>query len=90
MSQLWKTLLCCTLAAGTYWTAIAQGDCGFNPTPEQMEYLSRTRSQRQHADLRSNTTIRWIPIQFHECVATSGQNAQPELSYDYFTPCWPT
>lgn len=87
MSQLWKTLLCCTLAAGTYWTAVAQDGCGFNPTPEQMEYLSRTRSQRQHADLRSNTTIRWIPIQFHECVATSGQNAQPELSYDYFTPC---
>lgn len=88
MSHYWKTLLCCFLTTAAYLNLFAQESCGFKPTAEQIAHFDRTRLQRQQFNpLRSASSVRWIPIQFQECIATSGVNASPRISYDYITPC---
>ena len=43
MNQLFKTLLFCWLLNAFQTELSAQEACGTNPTPEQIEYLTRTR-----------------------------------------------
>ncbi len=58
------------------FTTTAQ-ECGTVPTPEQIEYLTRTREARQAFDItqiaddRYGTNIHWIPVQFQECIPSS-------------------
>lgn len=88
MSHYRKTLLACFLATAAYLNLFAQESCGFKPTAEQIAHFDRTRVQRQQFNpLRSASSVRWIPIQFQECIATSGTNATPRITYDYITPC---
>lgn len=88
MSHYRKTLLACFLAIAAYLNLFAQESCGFKPTSEQIAHFDRTRLQRQQFNpLRSASSVRWIPIQFQECIATSGTNATPRITYDYITPC---
>lgn len=88
MSHYRKTLLACFLAIAAYLNLFAQESCGFKPTAEQIAHFDRTRLQRQQFNpLRSASSVRWIPIQFQECIATSGTNATPRITYDYITPC---
>lgn len=88
MSHYRKTLLACFLAIAAYLNLFAQESCGFIPTAEQIAHFDRTRLQRQQFNpLRSASSVRWIPIQFQECIATGGTNATPRITYDYITPC---
>jgi hypothetical protein len=82
MSQLWKTVLGCVMATTVYLSAQAQESCGFEPTPEQIAHFDRTRVQRQQFSTLRSGTIHWIPIQFYEGIATSGQNATPRMNYE--------
>lgn len=76
MIHLLKTLLFCGIVSFFHTQLVAQ-DCGTNPTPEQIEFLTRTREARQAFDItqmaddRYGASIHWVPIQFQECLPTS-------------------
>ncbi len=58
--------------------------CHTEPTPAQIEYLSRNVSARMNfsgAQDRS-TGIRWVPMQFHECIPTPGSIPEITQAYD--------
>jgi hypothetical protein len=76
MNPFFKALLLCGVAISVQNGLSAQ-DCGTNPTPEQIEYLSHTREARQAFDIsqiaadRSGASIHWVPVQFQECLPTA-------------------
>lgn len=76
MIHLLKTLLFCGIVSFFHTQLVAQ-DCGTNPTPEQIEYLTRTREARQAYDVsqiatdRYGASLKWIPMQFHDCLNSS-------------------
>ena len=76
MTHFFKAILLVALVIIFQKPASAQ-DCGTQPTPEQIEYLTQTREARQAFDIaqwaedRSGTSIHWIPVQFQECLPTS-------------------
>jgi MAM domain, meprin/A5/mu/SprB repeat/Secretion system C-terminal sorting domain/Pregnancy-associated plasma protein-A len=76
MNHLIKLLLL-SLFAVSAQSKLAAQDCGTNPTPAQIEYLSKTRAARQAfdvsqiADDRYGASIHWVPVQFQECIPTS-------------------
>ena len=64
--------------ASLFFVVQASGqECGTIPTPEQIEHLTQTRLARQSYDAmsltqnRSGNTLKWIPVQFHECLLNS-------------------
>ncbi|MFN0215407.1 MAG: T9SS type A sorting domain-containing protein [Saprospiraceae bacterium] len=77
MNQVFKTLLFCWMLSAVQTVLSAQEACGTNPTPEQIEYLTRTRDARQAFDItqiaddRYGASIHWIPVQFQECIPTA-------------------
>jgi MAM domain, meprin/A5/mu/Secretion system C-terminal sorting domain/Pregnancy-associated plasma protein-A len=72
MPKIFKLLLCCLLAAGLQPVAQAQENCILLPTPEQIDYLNRTKEARQNFVEERTSAIRWIPVQFHNCVTSLG------------------
>lgn len=76
MIQLFKTLLFVGVLISVQSQLLAQ-ECGTHPTPEQIEYLTRTREARQAFDIsqvsddRYGTSLHWIPVQFQECLPTA-------------------
>ncbi len=72
-------------------TVLSAQECGTNPTPAQIEYLTNTRAARQAFDItqmaedRYGASIHWVPMQFHECLNSSTQ--WPEL-YDNDISAW--
>ena len=76
MIHLLKTLLFCGIVTFSHTQLVAQ-DCGTNPTPEQIEFLTRTREARQAFDVsqiatdRYGASLKWIPMQFHDCLNSS-------------------
>ncbi|MBK6993482.1 MAG: T9SS type A sorting domain-containing protein [Lewinellaceae bacterium] len=76
MNHLLKAFLFCGIAISTQTQLTAQ-DCGTNPTPAQIEYLTQTRVARQAFDItqladdRSGAPIHWVPVQFQECIPFS-------------------
>lgn len=82
MSQFKKALLCLLFMSTGYVYTFAQEVCGFQPSPEQIAHFDRSRSQRQQFNGLRSSTVRWLPIQFHEGIATSGTNATPRIYYD--------
>jgi hypothetical protein len=74
MVQIIKITLCCLVIFFNPFFASAQDDCSTHPTEEQIKYLSQNVEERMHfrgAQDRSSG-IRWVPIQFHECVHSPG------------------
>ncbi|MBC7778053.1 MAG: T9SS type A sorting domain-containing protein [Phycisphaerae bacterium] len=76
MNHLIRTCLFCGIVISAQSDLTAQ-DCGTNPTPQQIEYLTQTRQARQAFDItqmaedRYGASIHWIPVQFQECIPTS-------------------
>jgi hypothetical protein len=87
MSTLFRFLCAGLLLLIVQQVQAQYANCGFEPTLDQIEYMNRTRSLRQGPQLRSHTGMRWIPVQFHECVATTGVNAAPRVDYYYVSQC---
>ena len=71
MNYLLKAILFCGIAISTQ-TQVSAQDCGTNPTPAQIEYLTQTREARQTFDItqvaddRYGASIHWVPVQFQE------------------------
>lgn len=76
MYQFIKAALWCWVLFVTPALLSAQ-ECGTIPTTEQLEHLTQTREKRQQFDARamaedrSGGSLHWIPVQFHEFVATN-------------------
>lgn len=76
MQKISKLLLCCLWIVAAKPITSAQDACFYNVTKEQALYLDQTREARQNYDPNNHTAdnptgIKWVPIQFHECIPSA-------------------
>lgn len=80
MRKLFMFCCCCLLAMALTPIARAQESCLLQPTDAQLKHLTETRVARQqfdahnHGGAESSGGIKWVPIQFHNCVLNLNNN----------------